>query len=672
MTNKKILLFIAGIFFILIFSGAVNSATKEVKIDWNGYPFGWSSYGTNENAHDVETGAYDYPGSIGGYMSESCINGGGYNWWSAIVYNNYWYIARCRASGHGANNHYGNEFGGGYDNNDFTFSSSPPQIATVMCYDSDNDNYYTSVSVLSGINLGISTLCMGGTESYFCDTNANINPGATEICGDGLDNDCSGGDAVCSQVNYCSDSDNDNYVQQTGGCSIPAGKSGGDCDDNDDLRSPGLPEICGDSKDNNCDNSVDEGCIPLTYYYCDEDNDGVNSNLAKSCSGANCIPTGCSASWGYDCVDAGSSQECFIYSQYGGRTDALAYNFCTGFPNLINPSASKQCNGLDANCDGKIYENCNQLYWTYENGNKITTPNANPIIFPSQEDKFKLFLEDIIPNQTSPSWIFNISQKTSNGDNEIYISSSVSPAGNKVSYLWTPTQAQMTDAAVKDPDNIFEFYFIVTGGAYKYTSGILKIDWQQGGSPPSEDCTNTLDDDGDGYTDCADSDCSSNPACALGLLEINCDNTLDDDSDGKVDCADNDCTSNSACVLDTCSQYSFCADYISESECNVDSCQVSPLTGCLWNATSCNSYETQNGIICSYQEIITATCDNSDFLEYSLTSLNPIEDECEEKDPVSIICSSKTKLPLENKFGIILTIILIIGIYSFWFFRRKK
>ncbi|MBI2004177.1 hypothetical protein HYS72_01805, partial [Candidatus Pacearchaeota archaeon] len=45
---------------------------------------------------------------------------------------------------------------------------------------------------------------------------------------------------------------------------------------------------------------------------------------------------------------------------------------------------------------------------------------------------------------------------------------------------------------------------------------------------------------------------------------------------------------------------------------------------------------------------------------------------CEDKSPVSILCSSKTKLPLENKYGIILTIIAIIGIYSFWFFRRKN
>ena len=57
--------------------------------------------------------------------------------------------------------------------------------------------------------------------------------------------------------------------------------------------------------------------------------------------------------------------------------------------------------------------------------------------------------------------------------------------------------------------------------------------------PPPEICDNGLDDDGDGATDCVDSDC---PACP----EI-CDNGADDDGDGAVDCDDDDCAEAESC-----------------------------------------------------------------------------------------------------------------------------
>lgn len=52
-----------------------------------------------------------------------------------------------------------------------------------------------------------SVSCTGAPTGYVAnntdcnDNNGNIHPGAIEVCGDGLDNDCSGGDLACSSVN---------------------------------------------------------------------------------------------------------------------------------------------------------------------------------------------------------------------------------------------------------------------------------------------------------------------------------------------------------------------------------------------------------------------------------------------------------------------------------------
>jgi len=62
-----------------------------------------------------------------------------------------------------------------------------------------------------------------------------------------------------------------------------------------------------------------------------------------------------------------------------------------------------------------------------------------------------------------------------------------------------------------------------------------------------EICDNNKDDDGDGSIDCADPDCASFSGCGTGEREI-CTNGSDDDGDGFIDCADTDCASASNCT----------------------------------------------------------------------------------------------------------------------------
>ncbi len=63
-------------------------------------------------------------------------------------------------------------------------------------------------------------------------------------------------------------------------------------------------------------------------------------------------------------------------------------------------------------------------------------------------------------------------------------------------------------------------------------------------APFEVDCSNGIDDDGDGLVDCDDPDCQNSNSC---LVEI-CDNGIDDDGDGFIDCADGECLGITACV----------------------------------------------------------------------------------------------------------------------------
>ena len=82
------------------------------------------------------------------------------------------------------------------------------------------------------------------------DLDPNRNPGKTEICGNGIDEDCSGADAVCPPT--CTDNDKDGYG--AGGTFCSFGPE--NCDD-DPERNPGKTEIC-DNIDNNCNGVTDE------------------------------------------------------------------------------------------------------------------------------------------------------------------------------------------------------------------------------------------------------------------------------------------------------------------------------------------------------------------------------------------------------------------------------
>lgn len=62
---------------------------------------------------------------------------------------------------------------------------------------------------------------------------------------------------------------------------------------------------------------------------------------------------------------------------------------------------------------------------------------------------------------------------------------------------------------------------------------------------PEANCSDGVDNDGDSFIDCADSDCSAAPNCQPESI---CDDGVDNDGDGLTDCADSDCTSDPSCT----------------------------------------------------------------------------------------------------------------------------
>ncbi|HRI62327.1 MAG TPA: MopE-related protein, partial [Saprospiraceae bacterium] len=102
------------------------------------------------------------------------------------------------------------------------------------------------------------------TNNLDCDDqNANLHPGAPELC-DGLDNDCNGIADDLPVFTYYADSDGDGYGNNAAALDTclnesPAGYSTNnlDCNDSNAAINPDAQEIV-DGLDNNCDGMVDD------------------------------------------------------------------------------------------------------------------------------------------------------------------------------------------------------------------------------------------------------------------------------------------------------------------------------------------------------------------------------------------------------------------------------
>lgn len=203
------------------------------------------------------------------------------------------------------------------------------------------------------------------------DNDALSYPGAPEICGDGIDNDCDGvkdDGCIVTPVLWYRDKDKDGFGNVNVSVLAPAPPSGyiansTDCNDSDPTVYPGAPEL-GDGKDNNCDGQVDEGLLCRVLWYIDKDNDGAGLSTVSRWS---CVKPAGYVSTSNDCKD----------------NDASVY-----------PGAPEICDGKDNNCNGTRDEAC-------------VPPIAPPITYTSTEMKFGAGVESkvvevlISPNPAS-------------------------------------------------------------------------------------------------------------------------------------------------------------------------------------------------------------------------------------------------------------------------------
>ncbi|MBU54326.1 MAG: hypothetical protein CL920_36980 [Deltaproteobacteria bacterium] len=198
--------------------------------------------------------------------------------------------------------------------------------AAPSCKDNDKDGF-----VVSGAG------CPG---PYDCNDNDKaVHPNAKEICGNGKDDDCVGGDETCPV--QCEDKDQDGYFAQNDKCPKPY-----DCDDNDKTIYPGSREICGNNKDDDCQG----GDLTCPGECVDNDKDGYFAEKAGCPTPYDCndndksVHTGATCGGSGTCVDADKDG-------YGVGAGCVGLQDCNDNDPTIHPKGQEICgNNKDDDC----------------------------------------------------------------------------------------------------------------------------------------------------------------------------------------------------------------------------------------------------------------------------------------------------------------------------------
>ena len=194
---------------------------------------------------------------------------------------------------------------------------------TITCFvDTDQDGFGTTMTTLAADG-NCDTGQSESTVSTDCnDGDVAINPSATEIVDDGIDQDCNGSDSITCFV----DGDQDGFGSMAtttaadGVCDTGQSEStdSTDCNDGNAAINPAASEIVADGVDQDCDS------IELCYVDGDGDTYGISSTVGSA---------------NLSCVDAGEATN---------NTD------CNDGNVAINPGATEGvADGVDQDCDAQ-------------------------------------------------------------------------------------------------------------------------------------------------------------------------------------------------------------------------------------------------------------------------------------------------------------------------------
>ena len=222
------------------------------------------------------------------------------------------------------------------------------------------------------------------------DSNAAVNPGATEICNN-IDDNCNTQIDEGVQITFYQDSDNDGFGNATvslQACTAPAGyvASNTDCNDANAAIHPGATEIC-NNIDDNCNTQIDEGLTFLTYYQ-DADGDTFGNPAASTLA--------CTQPVGYvldntDCNDADAlinpntiwyldndGDSYYVSTLTQCANPGVGYTLAAGILGdcddnnaAVNAGATEICNNIDDNCDGQIDEGVQSTYYEDADGDNF-------------------------------------------------------------------------------------------------------------------------------------------------------------------------------------------------------------------------------------------------------------------------------------------------------------
>jgi hypothetical protein len=199
-----------------------------------------------------------------------------------------------------------------------------------------------------------------GCRGLDCDDrDPEINPWRSEICGDGIDQDCNGTDLRCREA--CEDADQDGFGQGAGCLNT-------DCNDQDAQTNPGARDVPGDGIDQDCsgaDLMLTPNCIDRDQdgygdgascirEDCDDRDPRVNTDRVEICG--NRIDDDCRGG-DQPCVGVGEGP--CIDNDNDGFGEGACRNGnldCDDNNRDVNPFAGETCNGRDDNCNEEIDE----------------------------------------------------------------------------------------------------------------------------------------------------------------------------------------------------------------------------------------------------------------------------------------------------------------------------